>query len=50
VAAACTSLLVPVLFFGDPRFKVSAAPLLAVLAGGGAAALMARLQRAQAGD
>jgi hypothetical protein len=39
-----------VLFFGDPRFKVSAAPLLAVLAGGGAAALLARLQRTQAVD
>jgi 4-amino-4-deoxy-L-arabinose transferase-like glycosyltransferase len=50
VAATGTSLVVPVLFFGDPRFKVSAAPLLAVLAGAGAAALSARLQRVQAGD
>jgi 4-amino-4-deoxy-L-arabinose transferase-like glycosyltransferase len=30
VGAAVASLLVPVLFFGDPRFKVSAAPLVAV--------------------
>ena len=48
VAATCASLLVPVLFFGDPRFKVSAAPLLAVLAGGGAAVALGRLRRRQA--
>ncbi len=45
VAATCVSLLVPVLFFGDPRFKVSAAPMVAVLAGGGAVVLLDRLRR-----
>ena len=31
--ATLSGALVPVLFFGDPRFKLGLAPLLAVLAG-----------------
>jgi len=44
VAATLASLLVPVVFFGDPRFKVSAAPMVAALAGLGAVLAYDRLR------
>lgn len=45
VTTTLAGLFVPVLFFGDPRFKVAVAPCLAVLAGVGLVALWSRSSR-----
>jgi len=43
VAMTLASFVVPVFFFGDPRFKVAATPCYAILAGIAAAVLLGRL-------
>ena len=50
LATTLAGLVVPVLFFGDPRFKVAVAPCLAVLAGAGLVALGRRSLRLDPGD
>jgi len=45
LAAALASFLVPVLVFGDPRFKVPATPCFALLAGVAVVAVLDRLRR-----
>lgn len=49
VLAAVASTVVPLLFFGDPRFKVGGTPFYAVLAGVAFAALVERLRRHRGG-